>query len=401
VPIDNDTVVVTIHDITEQKRATDEIKKQKELLDSVVDNASSALLYCQSIRDEKGSISDFKIVLANDEAADMSGFSGATDFSSFTITQVLKTIGAEDIIPIYVEVVETGKKHSFEYYIGSLCRWYYISVVKVGDGFLATCTNIEQTKLLQLQLEKTVEELKQSNQNLEEFAYAASHDMKEPIRKIRTFSDRLKMNLHGRLLDQDKYYLERMENATERMRILIDDLLDYSQVSLSEDYSEEVDLNAQVTQVLEDVELEIAEKNADIIVGSLPIIKGNRRQTLQLFQNLLTNALKFNKPGMAPQIRISSSLINGIDIQCLQPLEQSDNKLYHQIIISDSGIGFEQEYADKIFKMFKRLHGKAEYAGTGIGLAIVRKVVDNHKGYITAESKPGEGAAFKIFLPAE
>ncbi|HEX8331222.1 MAG TPA: PAS domain S-box protein [Segetibacter sp.] len=253
----------------------------------------------------------------------------------------------------------------------------------------------------QLELEHTVEELKRSNINLEEFAFAASHDLKEPIRKVRTFADRLKYNLQGRLLEEDQHYFQRMDKATERMQSLIDDLLAYSHVSTSTDFIDEIDLNKKVAQVLEDLEIQLAEKKANIVVDQLPFIKGHRRQILQLFQNLLTNALKFSKPDVTPEISISSAVIKGEDITSFNLPEESKNNLYNLIKISDNGIGFKQEYADTIFKMFQRLHGKTEYEGTGIGLAIVRKVVENHKGFIRAESKPGEGATFNVFLPID
>jgi PAS domain S-box-containing protein len=262
----------------------------------------------------------------------------------------------------------------------------------------------ERTKKMQEaqhELERTVEELKRSNINLEEFAFAASHDLKEPLRKVRTFADRLKYNLQGRLSEGDQHYFDRMEKATERMQSLIDDLLAYSHVSTSSTYLDEVDVNKKVAQVLEDLEIQVADKKANVVVGELPVIKGHRRQILQLFQNLITNALKFTKPGITPEIRISSAVVSGEDITSFSLPEESQHQSFNVIEIADNGIGFEQQHADTIFKMFQRLHGKTEYEGTGIGLAIVRKVVENHKGFITAESEPGEGATFRVFLPIE
>jgi signal transduction histidine kinase len=145
----------------------------------------------------------------------------------------------------------------------------------------------------------------------------------------------------------------------------------------------------------------VADKKANVVVGELPVIKGHRRQILQLFQNLITNALKFTKPGITPEIRISSAVVSGEDITSFSLPEESQHQSFNVIEIADNGIGFEQQHADTIFKMFQRLHGKTEYEGTGIGLAIVRKVVENHKGFITAESEPGEGATFRVFLPIE
>lgn len=209
----------------------------------------------------------------------------------------------------------------------------------------------------------------------------------------------MKNKLIDKLQADDKHYFERMDKASERMQLLIDDLLQYSHVSTSDNYIDEIDLNQKVTQVLEDLEVEIEEKKAIITVGVLPIVKGHRRQMQQLFQNLITNALKFIKPNICPEIKITSEVVHGDKIHTSAIDIDAANKLYNMIQISDNGIGFEQEYSDKIFKMFQRLHGKAEYEGTGIGLAIVLKVVENHKGFIVAEGVPGHGATFKVFIP--
>jgi hypothetical protein len=250
-------------------------------------------------------------------------------------------------------------------------------------------------------LKSNNEELKKSNNNLEDFAYAASHDLKEPIRKIRTFANRIRANVGQELIEQNLHYFDRMDKSTERMQVLIDDLLEYSHVSTATGFVEDIDLNKKIKLVLEDLELEVADRKAKVTAAPLPVIKGHRRQIQQLFQNLITNALKFSKPGVPPEINITHSLVTGEDVPLFNLSEQHRKQPYHLIEISDNGIGFEQEYSDKIFKMFQRLHGKAEYSGTGVGLAIVRKVVENHKGYIRADSEPGIGASFKVLLPVE
>jgi hypothetical protein len=248
------------------------------------------------------------------------------------------------------------------------------------------------------ELQQKNEELKKSNTILEDFAYAASHDMKEPIRKIQYFSDRLMDNLHSKLSENDVHLINRMQHATHRMRTLIDDLLSYSDVSRGLSSMEEIDLYRKVQLVLEDLELEIEQKGARIIVDPLPTIKGQRRQIQQLFQNLIGNALKYNREGIHPEVKISSRVVTGRDSGFTLPVEEAD-KSYHLLTVQDNGIGFEQKDAERIFNMFTRLHGNSEYRGTGIGLSIARKVVDNHNGYIRAESTPGEGALFQILLP--
>lgn len=248
------------------------------------------------------------------------------------------------------------------------------------------------------ELENKNKELERSNANLEEFAYAASHDMKEPIRKIHFFADRLQHHLNNTLDADAQRYFDRMKHAASRMGTLIDDLLTYSHVSRISSFSEEVNLNNKVKLVLEDLELEVEQKKAKISVATLPIIKGHKRQIQQLFQNLIGNALKYCKPGVRPEIKISCQKLLAQDAGL--PL-RDNHQLFYEIKIQDNGIGFDPKDADRIFNVFTRLHGNTEYTGTGIGLSIARKVVENHKGYILADSTPGEGATFKVYFPAD
>ena len=245
-----------------------------------------------------------------------------------------------------------------------------------------------------------VEELKRSNANLEDFAYAASHDLKEPIRKIHFFADRIKEQLGDKLGEPGIGQFDRLQLATERMRLLVDDLLAYSHASMRPREFEAVDLNQKIKLVLEDIELLVEEKNGDIQVDPLPVVRGHRRQLQQLFHNLIINALKYSKPDRTPEIRISSSTIKGSEAEL--PVAEKDRNLeFHLIRVTDNGIGFEQKDEERIFQVFQRLHGNAEYKGTGVGLSIARKVVENHEGYIYARSEPGAGATFSVLLPVK
>ena len=247
-----------------------------------------------------------------------------------------------------------------------------------------------------LELESKNRELQRSNENLEEFAHAASHDLKEPIRKIRFFTDRLKDQLAERISTEEKETFKRIDKASERMGALIDDLLLYSHISHRPLEMEEIDLNQKIIKVLEDLDLEVQEKNAVISIGNLPRVKGYRRQLQQLFQNLVANALKYNRPGVAPHITISASLVDG---DGSGRSEEEAAVKYHLIEVSDNGIGFDPAESERIFQMFQRLHGNTEYSGTGVGLSIVKKVAENHNGRIEAEGRPGEGSIFKLYLP--
>ena len=278
-------------------------------------------------------------------------------------------------------------------------------------GVLAISIDVTPQVLARLKIEEVVaartqelassnEELKRSNQNLEEFAYAASHDLKEPVRKIHFFADRLQHRLANKLEEEDIKVFERMQKATQRMGTLIDELLVYSQVTKGVADLEEVNLNRKVHLVLEDLELEIQEKGAQVTLEHLPTIRGNKRQMQQLFFNLMGNALKYSKEGVPPQIHIAYRLINASDISTHLPLTRLTAAVFHLIEVKDNGVGFEQKDAERIFQVFTRLHSSKEYRGTGIGLSIVRKVAENHGGWVWAESSPGEGARFKIILPA-
>ncbi len=306
----------------------------------------------------------------------------------------------DSVVPIFVNFVYEPFRDSNGTITGVI-----VVAIDVSEQVLARKRIEESEQQLQQrvsertkELEKMNIELVRSNANLEEFAYAASHDMKEPIRKIHFFADRLKEHLSEKLDDNDKRLFERMENASRRMGALIDDLLLYSHISKSSTVRENVDLNQKVSLVLIDLELEIEEKKAKIHIGELPKILGYRRQLQQLFQNLISNALKYHKPGQAPEIEISSVVVEGKDTG-LDLSGEAAKRSYYLVQVKDRGIGFEQKYAEKIFNVFTRLHGNAEYRGTGVGLSIVRKVMENHNGFVRAESIPGEGSIFKAYFP--
>lgn len=287
-------------------------------------------------------------------------------------------------------------------------RWFVSRGVPIhndeGDvvAWYGTSTDIHEQKRLSENLETLVAErtaeLERSNVNLEAFAYAASHDLKEPVRKIHLFSDKLKSRLNDKLEAEDVRLFERIQYTSKRMNTLIDDLLAYSQASFGDLDTETIDLNKKVQSVLEDLELEVQEKGAKVEVESLPTVKGYPRQFQQLFQNLISNALKYSKPGTPPEILLSCRPVIAGDVKSNLPPDEAC-KPYHLIYVKDNGIGFAQKDAERIFNVFTRLHVTQDYKGTGVGLSIVQKVVENHGGYIWAESEPGEGATFNILMP--
>lgn len=246
-------------------------------------------------------------------------------------------------------------------------------------------------------LEKKNAELQISNAELESFTYIASHDLKEPLRKIQTFSGKLLDSEADKLSDNGRFYFSRMLKSVSRMQQLIDDLLTYSRINLADRQYKETKLADIVEEIKQDYK-DTPNKPVTIEMGEMCCFMVVPFQVQQLFQNLISNAVKFSKPGIHPVIHISSVIEKGsvAENDKLDPVKD-----YCHITVSDNGIGFNGQYANDIFKIFKRLHGNNEYEGTGIGLAIVKKIVDNHHGCITVHSKEGEGARFDIYLPQE
>ncbi|MES2241094.1 MAG: CHASE3 domain-containing protein [Bacteroidota bacterium] len=239
-------------------------------------------------------------------------------------------------------------------------------------------------------------ELEQNNKELMEFNHVASHDLQEPLRKIQTFISRIEDKEKENLSETAKNYFEKIQEASNRMRVLIDDLLQYSRTSRSEKTFEDIDLNSVASNAISELSENITEKKAVINIEKLHQIQGIQFQLEQLFINIISNSLKYSKTDEAPIISITSKKVKASKTP---KLNDNSKKEYIKITFKDNGLGFEQEYAEKIFLLFNRLHGKKEYPGTGVGLAICKKIVENHKGYIFAKGKPDEGAVFEIYLP--
>lgn len=241
-------------------------------------------------------------------------------------------------------------------------------------------------------LESRANELSRSNKDLEQFAYIASHDLQEPLRKIRAFGGMLEKAVSTELEGEPKDYLDRMLNATQRMQQLINDLLTFSRATSSPMAFEKVDLTALIESVQQEMEPVIEDSKARIRLHNLPTIDANPVHMRQLFQNLISNAVKFRRDDIKPEISISA------EIQ--ETLAPGTNAApICKITVSDNGIGFEKQFQDKIFEMFKRLHARGTYPGTGIGLAICQRIVERHHGNIQAISEPGKGTSFVITLP--
>jgi PAS domain S-box-containing protein len=258
-----------------------------------------------------------------------------------------------------------------------------VSEADVQQGAVVIARDIRERKSAEAELHDAMRRLQQSNRELEDFAYVASHDLQEPLRKIQAFGDRLHAKYAPELPEQAQDYIARMQSAAKRMQVLINDLLAFSRVTTKAQPFVPVDLEHVAREVAHDLEIRMHEAAAHVEIGNLPAIDADPLQMRQLLQNLISNALKFHREGVPPHVAISG---------------RADGETA-QLIVADNGIGFEEKYAERIFTMFERLHGRGTYEGTGIGLAICRKIVERHGGEIVARSAPGAGSTFTVTLP--
>lgn len=270
----------------------------------------------------------------------------------------------------------------------------------------------QQVIKLNRQLLDNITRLETANKDLDLFAFMASHDLQAPLRKIRMFSDRLLMNHQESLNKDGQMYLSRIQDVSRRMQDLISDILRFSLLSGEKEQFENVDLNEVVKEVLSEMDALIREKGAVITLDKLPVLPASGVLLMPLFANLLDNSLKYNRKGVVPAIRIRSEFshadlplakqdANGTNDESNAREGRGPETRYCRIYIEDNGIGFEQKYAEQIFEMFRRLHPVAEYEGTGIGLALCKRIVEKHSGYISALGRPGEGSVFIVSLPLQ
>lgn len=307
---------------------------------------------------------------------------------------------------IVEEAIKTKNPYSFEHRLINLegiekivhtQGWVTTNEKDELIKFIGNTVDITEMKVYEKDLKYKIEELNRSNQDLEQFAYVASHDLQEPLRKIMAFGERLNGKFGEQLGPDGQFYLSRMMDAANRMKILMENLLSYSRVSTKTEPFELVDLGFIIESILSDLEVKIQEVDAEINVMPMPKLNALSTQMQQLFQNLITNALKFVKPNEKPKISIEAYQADRKEMSLLGvPFKHHK---YYKISIIDNGIGFDEEYTEKIFLIFQRLHGRSEFEGTGLGLAICKKIVDNHHGYIIAKSELNKGAIFTVYLP--
>ncbi len=400
-----DGALLTFLDITAYKEAEIVRQEQANLLNGVVNSSPNALVVHRAIRNEQGIITDFQITLANQvgqEWLQMSVEALYADPMSVNVPGF--TQGA--IFQHYRQVIETGEPYHFERHVRD--KWFDFVAARFGDGVVVSTTDITNLRESQQQLQVINDELRRSNENLQQFAYVASHDLQEPLRKVVAFSDMLGQQFGGSLGPEGTDLLNRMQSAAERMSGLIRALLTYSRIASQRNPFRPVALSELLGTVIDDLDVAILESEATITVGDLPVLSGDRVQLQQLFQNLLSNALKFRRADpvtgdlVKPVVSVSARVLAGQALpESVRRLAVGNHLLFCEISVTDNGVGFDEKYLDRIFQMFQRLHSRANYAGTGVGLAICQRVADHHGGAITAVSEPGQGATFLVCLPVQ
>lgn len=392
-------IVGTIQDITELKEAVLKLKINESLL-----REAEAVSHSGSWEWIEGS----EFILCSDEMYRVHGHLPHSVFIDlpFYHSMVYESDRA-GFIAAYQEAYKKRGPFKINYRVRSpngdikhLLSTAEFKRISLNDQYAYIGNTQDVTKLreAQVQLEEKMIQLKRSNQDLEQFAYIASHDLQEPLRKIQAFGVRLRENHANELNEEGKDYLERMHSASTRMRKLIDDLLSFSKATLDHQNFGNVNLIQLIDKVIKELDYQIESKQALINVNVTGTIDGLSAQLQQLFLNLLGNSLKFNSKETNPEISIHSVICDGQELDFKESIKGLQ---YCVIQIADNGIGFDAADAEKIFDIFQRLTPRSEFEGTGIGLALCKKIVDNHRGFISADGVSGIGATFTIALPVE
>jgi signal transduction histidine kinase len=392
--------IATSQDITEHKEQRRIIEEQAELFSGVLSSLQNGLSVLQIIRKEDGELADVKYIEVADSVVNDTGISREETIGQ-SMLERFPGMEHTDYWKAYETVARTGKPVHFETHFtlegfdNYLLNW----VTPIGnDKLVSVYYIINDLKKAQKELEHTVHELRHSNEDLEQFASIASHDLQEPLRKVQSFGAMLESRYSDALGESGRDLVNRMQGAAGRMRNLVTGLLSFARLSGDEHLPlAPVDLHTLMVDIIADLDHSIDPVENEInIPARLPFVLGIEGQLRHLFHNLLTNALKFRKPGLAPIIEVSFGSLQDNDATRLSPLAHPEQ--YLRLEVADNGIGFDPEFSDRIFGLFERLHGLSEYQGTGLGLSICRRVAERHEGTIWAEGRPGEGATFVVLL---
>ncbi len=406
--LDADRLITTYQIVNDIKRAEQAQEQQARLLQTVIDTSPAGIILYKAIRtsapEESATITDFRVELANSAGAQIVGRQPTADFIGRLMSDLLPSAEGREFFRTVAQVVEIGQSRVWlmPYFADGINGWFNMSLIRQGsDEVVVTFLDVTNLVQLQEQLEYRNFELQRSNESLQSFAYIASHDLQEPLRKIQAFSDLIRSQYTEGLHPEAAELFSRMQVAAERMSLLMKDLLTYSRISNQQRVLQSVSLMNLLHELMDDLSVIIQETGACIHLDELPAITGEETQLRQLFQNLLSNALKFCNPALPPDVRVQCQRVACQDLPAtlLATTGPGLGPAYWAISVVDNGIGFDEKYLDRIFQVFQRLHGRTEYMGSGIGLAIVRKVAENHRGFVTASSQPGQGSTFTVYLP--
>ncbi len=392
----------TLTDVHEQFSIETTLKENKDLLEAIFDSSMNSINVLDCIYNKEHQVIDFRWKYYNKKARELAGNINLIDKR---ITHIFPGFKENGLLDKLKTVALNGQTIDFEHHYNydGLDIWFYTVVVKLEDSIILSNYEITERVKAQQALESLNEKLhlnnytlKSLNDELSTFAFVASHDLREPLRKIIVFSKSLIQYEQDHLSDRGKEYFKRMIAAVFRMDNLIDDILHFSSASSNSEGITEVNLNETIREALNELREFIKEKGVMIEYETMPILKGYRLQLLQLIKNLISNSIKFQKQTSIPHIHIGYKILEGKDIQNDLALK---HQKYLRLDVRDNGIGFDEQFVQKIFQMFQRLHSTSEFPGTGMGLTICKKVVENHKGFITANGRLDEGAIFSCYFP--
>jgi PAS domain S-box-containing protein len=380
-------------------RKTEELKKSEERYHKMVEE-----------------VEDYAILLLDKQGTIMNWNKGAEKIKGYKDEEIVGKNFQEFYLPedrkkgLPLQLLQKAREEGKALHEGWRKRkdgsafWGSIVLTAIHDdagniiGFTKVTRDLTERKLAEDRMKDYLRQLEFQNKELEQFVYAASHDLKEPLRKLQLYNNYIADHSASQLDEKSRDYLNRSVKAAERMKTLIEDLLIYSRSTINTDNFEKVDLNTIVEDIIHSHKEEFAEEKGKIIAEKLPVVHGVPFQLKQLFINLINNSIKYKHPDRDVVINITCELVNGDNVTA-PGVEK--NKQYFRISVADNGIGFEQAYADRIFEIFQRLNNSANTKGSGIGLSIVKKIVQNYKGSVTATGEPGKGACFDIYWPKD
>lgn len=398
-PTEDGGIVSTLTDITEIKKREIEIARISVDLNRTSDHFNEALN--NMIQGLCMFDNNQRLIICNERYLEMYGFSEEVVKPGISISDVMRysiSLGnyrdedAQAALKARHDPSRLKRRTTIKQHLRDGRVIAVMNEPMANGGTIATYQDITALERHEARLVAYMKKLEISNRELQDFAYVASHDLQEPLRKIEAFGDRLVRKYGAQLPEDGQMYVDRMQNAAMRMRQLINDLLSYSRVTTNAKPFKSVDIGDVIGGILTDLQITLQEGNGEVHFGDLPSVMADKTQMRQLFQNIIVNSLKYRKPDVDPVVNISAE-------KAVRQTASGEVEPIWKFLVSDNGIGFENQYKDQIFKIFQRLHGRAEYEGTGIGLATCRKIVERHGGSIDATGEPGVGATFIVELP--